>query len=85
MSIFITVILTLAFVIGLAAFAVWYFWDDIARQQEYVETWRRAWESMQVEYDADQRLRDATRAAMDQMLGEVRKHESGAKGTDNHA
>jgi len=77
MTVFLTIIFTLAVVIGLAVFAVWYFWDDIARQQAQIDAWRQAWETMQVEYDTEQRLRDATRTAMNQMLSEVRRAEGG--------
>jgi len=80
MTVFLTIIFTLVFAIGLAVFAIWYFWDDITRQQAQIDTWRKAWETMQVEYDTEQRLREATRTAMNQMLGEVRKHEGSGNG-----
>ena len=75
MTIFLTVLFTLAAVVGLVVFAAWYFRNDIAQQQAQIEAWRRAWELSQVEYDTEQRLREATRAAMNQMLGEVRRAE----------
>ena len=75
MTIFLTILFTLAVVVGLAVFAAWYFRDDIAQQQAQIESWRRAWELSQVEYDTEQRLREATRQAMNQMLGEVRRAE----------
>ncbi|MCL2468138.1 MAG: hypothetical protein FWF21_12885 [Micrococcales bacterium] len=78
MTVFITIIFTLAVVIGLAVFGIWYFWDDITRQQAQIDAWRKAWETMQVEYDTEQRLREATRTAMNQMLGEVRKAQGDA-------
>ena len=85
MTVFITIIFTLAVVVGLAVFAIWYFWDDISRQQDQVETWRRAWETAQVEYDTEQRLHEAARTAMNQMLSEVRKHAPDSPGANDGA
>lgn len=78
MTIFLTIIFTLAAVVGVFVFCAWLFRDDIARREAEIETWRRAWETMQVEYDTEQRLREATRSAMNQMLSEVRKAQGGS-------
>jgi len=80
MAIFFTVIITLGIVVGLFVFAAWLFRDDIARRESEIEAWHRAWQVQQVEYDTEQRLRDATRTAMNQMLSEVRKHDGGSRG-----
>jgi len=73
MTIFLTFIITLALVAGVFVFAGWLFRDDIARREAEIEAWHRAWQVQQIEHDTEQRLRDATRTAMNQMLGEVRK------------
>jgi len=78
MTIFFTIIFTLALVAGVFVFAGWLFRDDIARREAEIEAWHRAWQVQQVEYDTDQRLRDATRNAMNQMLSEVRKAQGDA-------
>ncbi len=85
MTIFLTILFTLAAVAGLVVFAIWFWRDDIARYEAEVEAWHRAWDAAQVEYDAERRLRDATRDAMNQMLAEVRKHDpSGGGSGANH-
>ena len=80
MTIFFTVLFTLAAVVGVFVFCAWLFRDDIARREAEIEAWHRAWQVQQVEYDTEQRLRDATRTAMNQMLSEVRKHDGGNRG-----
>ncbi|MCL2091634.1 MAG: DUF3810 domain-containing protein [Micrococcales bacterium] len=80
MTIFLTVLITLVAIVWLALWGLLYFRDDIAKQRSQIEAWHRAWQVQQVEYDTDQRLRDATRDAMNQMLDEIRRHEGGGRG-----
>lgn len=75
MTVFYTVLITLAVVVGLVALALWILWPDIRKRDAEIEAWHRAWQVQQVQYDAEQRMREATRTAMHQMLAEVRKVE----------
>ncbi len=74
MTIFLTVLITLAVLSGLVALLIHISRDDIADQQAAYEAFLKTWQAERLEYDTEQRLRQATREAMGQMLDEARKH-----------
>lgn len=74
MTIFLTVLITLAVVAAIIAGLVWYSRDEIRRQQQTYQAQLRTWQVQQAEYETEQRLREATRAAMNDMLSEARRH-----------
>lgn len=48
--------------------------DEARRQHATYEAQCRAWSIQQQEYETEQRIREATRSALDQMLTEARRH-----------
>lgn len=77
-AIVVTAVVTFALTAGVAGGVWWWLRGGIRQQVTQYQAFLEGWRIQQSQFETEQRLREAARAAMGDMIAETRRHTGGA-------